>query len=76
VLLTITSMTSPVKTQQCILVLAIRFDMKGHDQSEHKIKRIYIHNLYGIWVSKLHSLCCYVGIQDLCGRIAVGNRIY
>jgi hypothetical protein len=48
VLLTITSMTSPVKTQQCILFLATCFDLKGHDQFEHKFKRMYVHYLYGI----------------------------
>jgi hypothetical protein len=47
--LTVTSMTSPVKTQQFILLFsATVFGLKGQDQFEHNIKRVYIHSLYGI----------------------------
>ena len=41
--LTFTSMTSPVKSQQFILLLsATGFGLKGHDQFERKVKRKYI----------------------------------
>jgi hypothetical protein len=70
-------MTSAVKTQQFILLLsATYFGLKGHDQFERKVKRIYIQSSYGISVLRRHSMCCYVGVQEMHGRILMGNTIY
>jgi len=74
--LTIIVNVSTVKIQFILLFSSTCFGLKGHDQFELKIKRLYVHSLYGIKVVRRHSLCCYVGIQEMYGRIAVGNRIY
>jgi hypothetical protein len=75
-LLVIRIMTSPVKTQQFILLFTC-FGLKGHHQLSTKLKEyIYIYTvLYGIEISKPHNFFCYVGIHNM-GRIALGNTIY
>jgi hypothetical protein len=47
VLFTIIVNVCPVKIQFIILFSTACFSLKGHDQVEHKIKRIYMHSLYG-----------------------------
>jgi hypothetical protein len=47
------------------------FGRKGHNQVEHKHKRIRV--LCGIEISKPHSLCCYVGVQNR--KKTLGNKV-
>jgi hypothetical protein len=64
--LTITSMTSPVKTQHFILLFSTTsFGLKGHNHFEHKIKRIctYTQSVWnlGFETSQFVLLCGYTG---------------
>ena len=72
--LAITTAASPVKTREFILLFSTTcFGLKGHHQFEHKSEGIYVHNVYGLEISELHSWGCYVAKRNM-GRTALGNR--